>query len=1150
MSKSSVVQDLMLDVRKILADWLHERLTAVNASYWNGLVVPKLSFQQRAMVESRRYTSLANLDFAGLLRVFDKNWFDLDYNAKLNPQMRAYLKELMIVRNRYAHQSEEVEDDEYLRDIDTLYRFAKGIGSPQELLSAIRDAAGVHEDEIGDEDAQPEVKEDPVQLDAGTLTFKVGEIVRLKSSPEIAGAVVAVSGDEVSVFANGEVVPFFSDQLERNVPRVEKFFALPQAKNNLTSFLIRHPSIPSLYSLNAARIDVIPYQFKPVMKLIRSDMPRLLIADSVGIGKTIEAGLILRELQIRNDIKSVLIICPKPLVTERKWELEMKRFDEEFDPLDSSKLNYCIAECQREGCWPAKYSKAILPFSVCDEGVLKKLGELDPFPKFDLVIVDEAHHIRNPQSLRHQVVREFCEAATAIVFLTATPLQMGETDLYVLLNLLRPDLVPDWATFNTMHSPNASINAALRAVRRGDYEEAKRELAAAGRTEGAAFVVEHPDYEQALKYLNEGDHSPERVTALLNGIGRLHTFNGLINRTVRKEIASEFAVRHPETVRSKMTPLERAVYEGVLNLRRKILDALHGNVNASFMMSMLERQSASCIHGLVPFIRSVVSRSLLSTDSDDDAAIELGQELLQQFTEELDAVCRLADDLPLDDPKYDEFFKVISEKQTLENKKVIVFSTFRHTLSYLQKRLLSSGVRVGLIHGGVDDAERQNIRGRFEKEQCDTDALDVLLFSDVGCEGLDYQFCDTMINYDLPWNPMKIEQRIGRIDRFGQKSAAVAIYNMVVDDTVDARIYDRCLQRINVFESSIGSCDSILGEVHTSIRKVAEATTLTPTQQEAQLEQIALNSVNRLREQSELEERQAELFSIPAKFSAAKEMASLENYWLSPDSLRRLVTSYIRQRTTTEVPITGVDARRQLRLSQEARMALLDDFKKIPFKKGRVYRDWEDYLKGDRPYCTITFDTALACKDKNVQFVMPLHPLVQQAAAYYKTDMPVKTCLNVVDEEVPEGEYPFMIYDWEYKGISNSVQLRAFSTDDKVQERILGYLEAGAAIADRTVQGDPFVALKSKVREVWQRDKEEHCANVKRWTDYKIHSLNISSDAQKRVAQAKKVDNIREGELRRIEARRVQTIEELQRGQAAADVIVKRIVSGFIKIVH
>ena len=88
----------------------------------------------------------------------------------------------------------------------------------------------------------------------------------------------------------------------------------------------------------------------------------------------------------------------------------------------------------------------------------------------------------------------------------------------------------------------------------------------------------------------------------------------------------------------------------------------------------------------------------------------------------------------------------------------------------------------------------------------------MLLFSDVGCEGLDYQFCDTMINYDLPWNPMKIEQRIGRIDRFGQQSEAVEIYNMVVQGTIDASIYYRCLNRINIFQESIGDCDEILQE--------------------------------------------------------------------------------------------------------------------------------------------------------------------------------------------------------------------------------------------------------------------------------------------------------------------------------------------------
>ena len=1148
----SSIQDLMFKVRKVLAKWLEERLSSVNADYWNELVVPKLSYQQRTMVESRQYTSLDNLDFAGLLRIFDKNWHDLEYKASLNLQLRAYLKELMIVRNRYAHQSEEVAPDEHLRDIDTLYRFAKGIGAPQTLLDEIKASAGVQEDKVGDARVRPSVVEAPVQSVDATPLFKVGDVVRLKSSLSVTGAVIAVSGDEISVFANGEAFPFFADQLEKNAPQVEKFVPLPQVKNNLTSFLIRHPSISSLYSLNAARIDVIPYQFKPVMKLIRSDMPRLLIADSVGIGKTIEAGLILRELEIRNDIKSVLIICPKPLITERKWELEMKRFDEDFEPLDSSRLGYCISECEREGAWPTKFEKVILPFSVCDEGTLKKLESLDPVPKFDLVIVDEAHHIRNPQSLRYRVVRTFCEAANAIVFLTATPLQIGQNDLYVLLNLLRPDLVPDRATFDTMHAPNANINAALRAVKSGDYPSAKKELLAVGQSAGSGFVVGHPDYEKALHALDEEDHSPERIVKLTNEISRLHTFNGLINRTVRKEIASEFAVRHPETVRTQMTPHERSVYEGVLNLRRKILEALHGNVNAAFMMSMLERQVASCIHGLVPFIRSVITKSLMSSDSDEDedVSIELGEDLVREFADDLEKLCRLADNLPSDDPKYDKFFEVVSEKQRLENKKVIVFSTFRHTLAYLQSRLLASGIRVGLVHGGVPDDERRNIRGRFEKDQSAPDALDVLLFSEVGCEGLDYQFCDTMVNYDLPWNPMKIEQRIGRIDRFGQKSAAVAIYNMVVDDTVDARIYDRCLMRINVFESSIGACDGILGDVHASIRKVTEATTLTPEQQSERLEQIARNSVNRMREQSELEASQAELFSIPAKFSAAKEMASLENYWLSPDSLNRLVTSYLRQRTATETPITGTEARRQLRLSQEARQMLLDDYKALPFKKGRIFRDWEDYLKGDEPYCAITFDTALACKDKSVQFVMPLHPLVQQAAVYFKADMPVKTCLKVVDEEIPEGQYPFMIYDWEYKGLASAVQFKAFASNVKVQERLLNYLETGAAIPDCGVPDSTFGELKTRVREAWQKDKEEHLATEKHWTEYKIHSLNVSSDAQKRVALGKKVENIREGEVRRIEARRVQTIEKIQEGLASADIVVKRIVSGILKVEH
>lgn len=154
-------------------------------------------------------------------------------------------------------------------------------------------------------------------------------------------------------------------------------------------------------------MDFIPYQFRPVLRFIRSDRPRLLIADSVGVGKTIEAGLIMRELQARRDVRSILVICPRPLVTERKWENEMKRFEERLTPLDGRTLRYCVDEMDKEGVWPDQYQKVIIPYSLLDESLLygtgpdarkkRKIGllNLDPPPRFDLVIVDEAHHIRN-----------------------------------------------------------------------------------------------------------------------------------------------------------------------------------------------------------------------------------------------------------------------------------------------------------------------------------------------------------------------------------------------------------------------------------------------------------------------------------------------------------------------------------------------------------------------------------------------------------------------------------------------------------------------------------------------------------------------------------------------------------------------------------
>ena len=154
------------------------------------------------------------------------------------------------------------------------------------------------------------------------------------------------------------------------------------------------------------------------------------------------------------------------------------------------------------------------------------------------------------------------------------------------------------------------------------------------------------------------------------------------------------------------------------------------------------------------------------------------------------------------------------------------------------------------------------MKSRFELSRENEYAIDILLFTEVGSEGLDYQFCDMMINYDLPWNPMKIEQRIGRIDRRGQLSDVVNIYNIITEGTVDADIYHRCLMRIGVFERSIGDCEEILGQIASGIDYIVYDTNLTDEERNIKLEQMADNEVRKMQELNRLEEEEKELFGF------------------------------------------------------------------------------------------------------------------------------------------------------------------------------------------------------------------------------------------------------------------------------------------------
>ena len=240
----------------------------------------------------------------------------------------------------------------------------------------------------------------------------------------------------------------------------------------------------------------------------------------------------------------------------------MRRFDERLHPLDGPTLRFCINETHLDGEWPRRYSNIILPMSLLNGATLfgkrrskgrrarteRGLIDLDPPPRFDLVIVDEAHHARNSETHTHQAIRFFCDNAEAVVFLTATPVQMGSGDLFTLLNLLRPDLIIDPPTFEQMAAPNGDINRAIalcRGARPGWREEVRSCLNSAVDTEwGRSFLRASPFVNGLVETLGEQRDEDESRVRAINALEGLYTFGPLINRTRRRDIG-EFTTRSP-----------------------------------------------------------------------------------------------------------------------------------------------------------------------------------------------------------------------------------------------------------------------------------------------------------------------------------------------------------------------------------------------------------------------------------------------------------------------------------------------------------------------------------------------------------------------------------------------------------------------------
>jgi len=885
------------------------------------------------------------------------------------------------------------------------------------------------------------------QSDRHESSLIVGQVVAIRADPARTGPVVAelepVGGRRrFRVYHSPTVIrDYFEDQLRPAASPAahdvwtkrlsdRRFIGTTEFRARLTATRLSNPQVDHIYALRSARIQFIPFQFKPLLRLLRADRPRLLIADDVGVGKTIEAGLILKELATRQQLDRVLVLCPKALTV--KWRAEMRRFDEDFRILTPELLRYCLDETDLDGEWPLEYSRAIVHYELfrmeqylvgTDERRRRHRGllELEPPPQFNLVIADEAHHLRTPGTGSHRLIEHLCFNAVAILMLSATPVQIHADNLFTLLHLLRPELFPDKTVFQEVVEPNRYLSAAVRLLRAGPaavddwLEKTAEAIVDAGQTPwGRAVLSPDPMYQDVVERLKNTDLNDTARVRTIRDIEEMHSLAHVMNRTRRRDIG-RFTVREPRTVSVPFTDEQRLLYDAVLAFRSEVLLQDYDPQVVRLILDMLERQAASCINALGPTIdRILQAGGVLPTNVTDDPEAEAPLEPVPGLIlERARALLIAAGELPNEDPKFDKLADILSQTMADDTSpgKVLVFSFFLHTISYLRERLEQAGVRVGVVTGQVEDEEREALRDRFRLGRSDSAAIDVLLSSEVGCEGLDYEFCDRLVNYDIPWNPMRVEQRIGRIDRFGQRSEKVLIYNFITPDTVEERVFFRCFDRLGVFRDTVGDLEEVLGELVQELNRVALDPSLSPAQAEARARQLADNAIRLAEEQRRLDTVSGDLLGLDDAFTSEVGEIVEGGRFISVHDLRDLVETFLAQ-PFLRASLSGSGAILQLRLTEDGRRELASRIRDL----GQAGHTTAGFLRalesGERT--AVTFDQEAALEHRNIDFVTPVHPLARAAAAHFEAETePLVGAFMVHTNDVKPGVYVFSSEIWE-----------------------------------------------------------------------------------------------------------------------------------------
>jgi superfamily II DNA or RNA helicase len=617
------------------------------------------------------------------------------------------------------------------------------------------------------------------------------------------------------------------DWIRAGAANVQRFGA------TLTRAKLEGQSTDTVFSFRATRTVFRPYQFKPVLKLLQTGSTRILVADEVGLGKTIEAGLIWTELEARYAANRVLVIAPSALVP--KWQEEMwERFNFTLAELSGNELDAYLRNFMADRL-PRRHAYVASLERLRTWDGLATLA--DAPPQFDLIIVDEAHSMRNPGTRSNALGQVLSEWGDTRVFLTATPVNLGSQDLATMLELLAPEDFDDAAVLEKRLEPNGVLHAIERLLVDRSSTPGQR-LALLDELADLPFgrpITRRPDFPLLRALLGKAELAPGDVVEARRLLAEFNALSSVITRTRKVEVDEQKALRSPILKDIVWTPAERRFYEEYVRWCSARAEAADRPLH--FAMQMPLRLASACL----PQARAaVLGRGDASVRDEDAPAESPAGGTVPPHRELLAAARALPESV---DSKFDQLLPMVQELVAQERRSLL-FTFSRPTLAYLARRL-SPHARIAVMHGDVSRQDRRQIMADFR-----AGLYDILLANRVASEGLDFEFCSAVINYDIPWNPMEIEQRIGRIDRIGQAEEKILVVNFFNDETIDERILRRVLVRIGVFERAIGALEPIVQSHLPQLQEAVFDFSLTDAQRTHKADQI-LNAIEASRSEAE-----------------------------------------------------------------------------------------------------------------------------------------------------------------------------------------------------------------------------------------------------------------------------------------------------------